>query len=342
MKNTFQYSPRAFGVLYTDCRGSGRGLSRGVRLMSYSAVPHYLKIIRSMGVGPCEWSEVKTNAATKEGFLMNTLRRISRPLVKTFAVGAVMVAAALPAMAMSGTASAATTAPTLVCTNATTAANPTCASGYAIVGQGFAGNFVAEGANFANDQAVGGAVTLTTTAPGVTFTNVAETSTSVVTADIDTTRATTPGFYPVTLTDDNGTATFAVGLGVDNGPTVATVAGNSGTVGGADSTVSVTGTFLNNSTVSVEPIAGDVAPTIASTTLSNSGTTLSFNVHQPAGTTPAAYTILITSTWPTGALGQTSDFLHRERRTDGRVDHERNSQRTRHSSRQPFDSDGDH
>ncbi len=209
-------------------------------------------------------------------------------------------------MAMSGTASAATTAPTLVCTNATTAANPTCASGYAIVGQGFAGNFVAEGANFANDQAVGGAVTLTTTAPGVTFTNVAETSTSVVTADIDTTGATTPGFYPVTLTDDNGTATFAVGLGVDNGPTVATVAGNSGTVGGADSTVSVTGTFLNNSTVSVEPIAGDVAPTIASTTLSNSGTTLSFNVHQPAGTTPAAYTILITSTWPTGALGQTS------------------------------------
>ena len=141
MKNTFQYSPRAFGVIYTDCRGSGRGLSRGVRLMSYSAVPHYLKIIRSMGVGPCEWSEVKTNAATKEGFLMNTLRRISRPLVKTFAVGAVMVAAALPAMAIAGTASAATTAPTIVCTNATTAANPTCSSGYAIVGQGFDGQF---------------------------------------------------------------------------------------------------------------------------------------------------------------------------------------------------------
>src|ERR1035438_7088685 len=85
MKNAFQYSHRAVGVIYTDSRGSGRGLSRGVRLMSYSAVPYYLKLIRSMGVGPCEWSEVKTNAATKEGFLMNTLRRISRPLVKTFA-----------------------------------------------------------------------------------------------------------------------------------------------------------------------------------------------------------------------------------------------------------------
>jgi hypothetical protein len=227
-------------------------------------------------------------------------------LVKTFAVGAVMVAAALPAMAIAGTASAATTAPTIVCTNATSAANPTCASGYAIVGQGFAGNFVAEGSNFAFDQAIGGAVTLATTAPGVSFTNVAETSTSVVTASIDTTSATTPGFYPVTLTDDNGTATFAVGLGVDNGPSVKTVAGNSGTVGGADSTVSVTGTFLNNSTVTVEPVAGSTAPTIASTVLSNSGTTLSFNVHQPAGTTPGAYTILITSAWPTGALASTT------------------------------------
>src|ERR1700691_1581454 len=115
MKNTFQYSHLAFGVIYTDCRGSGRGLSRGVRLMSYSAVPHYLKLIRSMGVGPCEWREVNTNAS-KEGFLMNTLRRISRPLVKTFAVGAVMVAAALPAMALASTADAATTAPTVLCT----------------------------------------------------------------------------------------------------------------------------------------------------------------------------------------------------------------------------------
>jgi hypothetical protein len=239
---------------------------------------------------------------------MNTLRRISRPLVKTFAVGAVMVAAALPAMAITGTASAATTAPTIVCTNATTLAGPTCSNGYAIVGQGFAGNFVLEGTGFAFDQAIGGGVTLTTTAPGVTFTNVAETSASVLTANISTTSATTPGFYPVTLTDDNGTATFAVGLGVDNGPQVTTVAGNSGTVAGANSTVSVTGTFLNNSVVSIEPVTGSVAPTLVagSTVLSNSGTTLKFTVAQAAGTTPGAYTVLITSAWPTGALGNTT------------------------------------
>jgi hypothetical protein len=235
-------------------------------------------------------------------------------LVKTFAVGAVMVAAALPAMALSGTASAATTAPTIVCTNATSAASPTCSTGYAIVGQGFSGNFVAEGSSFAFDQAVGGAVTLTTTAPGVTFTNVAETSATVLTADISTTSATTPGFYPVTLTDDNGTTTFAVGLGVDNGPQVATIAGNSGTSGGSASTVSVTGTFLNTlegATVTIEPsgVAGSTTPTVASTTESNSGTTLSFTVNNEVGVTPATpgtYTVLIQSAWPTGALAQTT------------------------------------
>ncbi len=131
-----------------------------------------------MGVGPCEWSEVKSNAATKEGFLMNTLRRISRPLVKTFAVGAVMVAAALPAMALSGTASAATTAPTIT---HSVAADGTPdflqRAAYAIVGQGIRWKFrPAIGTGFADDQAVGGNVTLTTTAPGVTFSNVNETS----------------------------------------------------------------------------------------------------------------------------------------------------------------------
>jgi hypothetical protein len=261
-----------------------------------------------MGVGPCEWSEVKTNAATKEGFLMNTLRRISRPLVKTFAVGAVMVAAALPAMAIAGTASAATTAPTIACTVAATTGTPSCSSGYAIIGQGMTGTFVLEGTGLAFDQAVGGNVTLTTTAPGVTFTDVNETSATTLSADIDSTSATTPGFYPVTLTDDNGTVTDAVGLGVDNGPQVSAIAGNAGTVGAAASTVSVTGTFLNNSVVSIVPVTGSSAPTlvVGSTVLSASGTTLAFNVAQPTGTTPGAYTVLITSTWPTGAVGVAS------------------------------------
>ena len=183
MKNTFQYSPRAFGVIYTDCRGSGRGLSRGVRLMSYSAVPHYLKIIWSMGVGPCEWSEVKTNAATKEGFLMNTLRRISRPLVKTFAVGAVMVAAALPAMAYRVLLAQLPPPRPLPAPSLPPPARRLAASGYAIIGQGIQrARSSLEGTDFAYDQAVGGNVTLTTTAPGVTFSNVNETSATALDA----------------------------------------------------------------------------------------------------------------------------------------------------------------
>ena len=284
MKNTFQYSLRAFGVIYTDCRGSGRGLSRGVRLMSYSAVPHYLKIIWSMGVGPCEWSEVKKNAATKEGFLMNTLRRISRPLVKTFAVGAVMVAAALPAMALSGTASAATTAPTIACTERHDAASRRARRGYAIVGQGFTGNFVAEGTDFAFDQAVGGAVTLTTTAPGVTFTNVNETSATVLTADDRHDLCNDSRLLPghVDRRQRHGhDSPWVLASTTDRRST--TIAGNAGTVGGAASTVTVTGTFLNNSTVSIVP-AGDWQlhrQSLARRPLSNSGTTLSFTVARP-------------------------------------------------------------
>src|ERR1700722_20679007 len=304
MKNTFQYSLHAFGVIYTDCRGSGRGLSRGVRLMSYSAVPHYLKIIWSMGVGPWEWSEVKSNAATKEGFLMNTLRRISRPLVKTVAVGAVLVAAALPAMAIAGTASAATTAPTITNSAASTGTPAPTGDAYAIIGQGFGGNFVADGTNFADDQAVGGAVTLTTTAPGVTFSNVNETSTTTLTATIDSSSTTTPGFYPVTLTDDNGTVTETVGLGIDNGPQIKTITGNAGTLNGASSTVTVTGSFLNDASVTLTAPPLTTAPTVSSVTSDEDGSSLTFTVDNATGGLAAGtFGVNITGEWPTNGLG---------------------------------------
>ncbi len=44
MKNAFQYSHFAIGVLYTRDRGSGRELSRGVRLVMIFAVLLYLKL----------------------------------------------------------------------------------------------------------------------------------------------------------------------------------------------------------------------------------------------------------------------------------------------------------
>src|SRR5664280_1387205 len=83
-----------------------------------SAVPHYLKIIRSMGVGPCEWSEV------------NTFRRIPRQMVKGLAGLAVLVASAVPLVALAGSASAAT-APTLTCSVASNTTIVPCTNGYA-------------------------------------------------------------------------------------------------------------------------------------------------------------------------------------------------------------------
>ena len=223
-------------------------------------------------------------------------------MVKAVAAGAVMVAAALPVVAMSGTAGAATPA-TLTCSAARTTGTPTCSSlGYAIIGQGFAGNFKGFGTGFANDQAIGGNVTLTTTAPGVTFTNVNETATTV-TATLTSTSATTPGFYPITLTDTNGASTMALGLGVDHGPQIATIAGNAGTAGGAASTVSITGTFLNGASVSF--VGTGTPPGISGVTSNAAGTSLSFTAGNNVATA-GTYSLVVTGGWPSPAWGKTT------------------------------------
>jgi hypothetical protein len=216
-------------------------------------------------------------------------------MAKGLAGLAVLVASAVPLVALAGPASAAT-APTVSCSIASNVANPVCSgSQYAIVGQGFTGNYQATGANFANDQAVGGNVTLTTTATGVTFSNVAENGTSL-TATINTSSSTPTGFYPVTLTDDNGTVTIPVGLGVDNGPEITTIAGNAGTSGASTSTVTVTGTGLAGVTsVVVTPPTGNGSPFTVGATANNAGTSLTFNVSN-AGLVPGTDTLTISGT----------------------------------------------
>jgi hypothetical protein len=264
-----------------DCHGAPASCQ-------FSAVPHYLKLIRSMGVGPCEWSEVKS------------FSRIPRQMAKGLAGLAVLVASAVPLVALAGTASAAT-APTLACSVASSAASPTCSGGYAIVGQGFTGNFYAAGTNFSSDQAVGGNVTLTTTATGVSFSNVSEfpgvlPGSGYVTATINTSSATPTGFYPLTLTDDNGTATLPVGLGIDNGPQITTISGNAGTVAGAPSTVTVTGTGLEGATPVVTATTG-ANPGISAVVSNNAGTSLTFTVNNATvGFVAGTDTLTVSST----------------------------------------------
>ncbi len=211
-----------------------------------------------------------------------------------------MVAAALPAMAVSGTAGAATSAPTLTCTVASPTADtfttPYCDSGYAIIGQGFSGNFYASGGGFAVDQGLGGNVTLTTTAAGVTFSGVQETDSGDLSATITSTSATAPGFYPVTLTDDNGSVTMAIGLGVDVGPQITTITGNTGTVGGS-STILITGANLQGISASLEQPSGctDTNSPVVSGTSNNTSATITVS---NSGATPCTYTLVLTSPYP--------------------------------------------
>ena len=230
---------------------------------------------------------------------MNTLRRISQYMVKTVAVATVLVAAAVP-VALAGTAGAAT-GPTLTCINNGTFTCPT--NNLLIVGQGYsspAASIDVVGTGFANDQAVGGIVTMTTTAPGVTFTNVTESSATNATSNITVPSSTTPGFYSVTLTDSNGSVTLPVSLGVDHGPQVTAVVGNVGTAGGASSTVQLTGSFLRGASVT---FTGTGTVPVASNYVHDpSGATLSFDVSN-AGTA-GTFAMYVVAPWPSPSFGQ--------------------------------------
>jgi hypothetical protein len=221
-------------------------------------------------------------------------------MVKAVAAGAVLVAAALPVVAMTAPAGAAT-GPSLTCTDYNPSTScPT--NNFVIVGQGFSGTGVVNlvGTGFANDQAVGGVVTATTSAPGVTLTNVMESSATLATADINVPSSTTPGFYPVTLTDSGGSATLTLGIGVDHGPQVATVAGNVGTNLGASSTVQLTGSFLNGATVYFTGTG--TVPTAGTYVNDASGKTLSFDVANVG--TPGTFTMHVQAPWPSPFNGQ--------------------------------------
>src|ERR1700734_2102018 len=99
-----------------------------------------------------------------EQLTMNNQRRIPRLLVKALASGAVLVAAALP-LAIASAAGAATFTPTGV---TFTPHNGATTNEF---GTGASGTFTITGTGFAGD---GSTTTVTSTAPGLTFSNVVE------------------------------------------------------------------------------------------------------------------------------------------------------------------------
>jgi len=141
---------------------------------------------------------------TNEGFLVNTLRRIPRHGVKALAAGAVLIAAALP-LAVASVAGAATSlsGATVVVNTADDGGNGS-QNATANFGTGGSGRITVTGITDANDGATN--PTLTTNAPGVTFSALTETGApgagTGFTVDFSSTSATVPGTYSLTLVDD--------------------------------------------------------------------------------------------------------------------------------------------
>ncbi len=232
---------------------------------------------------------------------MNGLRRIPRIFAKVTAAFAVMVAIAVPASIMSAGVAGAATAPTLSTTSTVNYNNsPT---GYAIVGQGYSGTIYFVGTGFADDQGTGGNVTISTGATGASFSNIIEQPGGTeVTATLTTTSATPAGFYPITFTDDNGTVSMPLGLGIDVGPQITTIAGNSGVGGGGASTITITGMNLEGATPTFAAPAGCTAPPPPA--YSGNNTSMSITVNNSTATA-CVDTLILTSPYPSGGQGMT-------------------------------------
>jgi hypothetical protein len=225
------------------------------------------------------------NTTTREGFLMNTSRRIPRIMVKALAAGAVLVAAALP-LAIATDAGAATIT-NIVFTVASGAVGNT-------IGTGASGTFVITGTGFAGD---GSNTTVTSTAPGLTFSGVSEANGSTpdsgtsVSGSFASTSATLPGNYTVTVTDDSGpstSTTTASGIVVvaaptitsvtpatpiaQSNPTVVTVVTIVGTGFVSGATVSFTNT-TDGTVLTSAPVAGDISVSTGKATTGQGGST---------------------------------------------------------------------
>ena len=163
-----------------------------------------------------------------------------------------VAALALSIAGLAVVAGSAGAAPLAYCSTIT---NAVCASGTAVVEQGSTTTIYLTGKYFAYDN---GPVSITTTAPGVTITSAAETSTTRANASFATTSATLPGYYAVTITDDNGSVTLANGLGIFSGPTITSVSPSSLAPAVSGQTVQIAGTgFSGTEKVVIVDALGD-------------------------------------------------------------------------------------
>ena len=197
---------------------------------------------------------------------------------------------------------------------------------YAQFGQGDAATMYIYGSGFAYD---GGNVTVTSNAPGLTFNDAAATETNLsgtpggfgyVAVPFTSTSSTTPGFYSVTVADDNGTTTaLANAIVVDAAPTVTSISPNTLPQSGA-TTVTVTGTgFTSGTTLALMASNGTMLKIDASSTGTVQGATTPVSatqftayvtVENPVNSGPAtvgAYSATVTN--PDGGTSTTANVF---------------------------------
>ncbi len=184
-------------------------------------------------------------------------------------------------------------------------------------GTGAAGTFSIydSSAPFAGD---GGNTTVTTNAPGVTFSGISNVSTdkNVITGSFASTSATVQGTYNVTVTDNKGTETYNNAFSVNAAPTVTSLSQSTG------STTPTTQGTLGTGTAVTETVTGsgfsDLSAANVALTSTADGTQLYVSAASTAGTeaspsstasitfylqnmittgaaTPGAYTLTITN-----------------------------------------------
>jgi len=178
---------------------------------------------------------------------MNIFKKLPQVAARVIATGALLVAASLPLMA--GTAGALTLPGVMTGATATvtTIGTTTGLTGDAFAA-GASGVITVSGASgLAHD---GGNVTITSNAPGVTFSGAVEGSATAFTVNFTSSATTTTaGTYSLSLTDNNGAATGSItnAFTVDALPTLTGFSTTTASQGQTIGALVITGTGFNNS-----------------------------------------------------------------------------------------------
>jgi hypothetical protein len=237
---------------------------------------------------------------------MNNPRRIQRHLVRAAAAGALLAAAALP-LAIATSAGALNPPPTITSVSFT----PHGATASTIAA-GATGTVAITGTDFVND---GGTVTLSTNAADVTFSDIAETSSTTATADYTSTTAQAAGSYSLELTDNGNpgdTGVVADAFSVTATPTITSVSPSPIYEGTGANTVTVVGTgFETGATVSFVADSNGTPLTASVTSIAANGKSIVLSVTPTNPTNSAAaavstYTLTVSN--PDGGSATNDTF----------------------------------